>query len=64
MERCKYCGAQPRIIEISDIYYAQCTSCAKYHPYQFMAITKASAERQWNDENIRRIGNQEAKEKL
>ena len=64
MEKCKYCGNTPRTVEICGIFYTQCTGCSHYDPYRFMGITKDGSLKQWNAENIRRIGNQEAREVL
>ena len=64
MEKCKYCGAQPKVVVLNEIYYAQCSKCRMHKPHEFMSITKAGALRQWDTENIKRPSNKEAKNEI
>lgn len=53
---CMYCKKQPRLVEISDLFYVQC-SCGKWNPNDFVGISRRTAIEQWNHENIQRPKN-------
>ena len=63
-QKCKYCGGQPKVIVLNEIYYTQCSKCRLHKPYEFMGITKASSLRQWDAENIKRPSNKEASDEI
>lgn len=48
MVKCKKCGAQGKIIRISDLFYAQCKSCHKWDKFQFLGATEKGAIKEWN----------------
>lgn len=51
---CKWCSkkrhinAYPKIVQIDDLYYAQCTKCHDNDMYEYLAITKEKAIKRWN----------------
>lgn len=46
---CAHCGAEGAIYPSgSGLYYARCTKCDKYFPYDFLGRTAKLAAEQWN----------------
>lgn len=50
MEKCIYCGKEPRLVEITGLWYAQC-GCAKRNPYEFVGARKTTTIDMWNEAN-------------
>lgn len=46
---CKYCGHKPKIVPIDGLFYAQCTNCTKYDPYEFVGRSENKVLATWND---------------
>lgn len=42
------CNCKPKIVSFSGLFYAQCTRCNKWDPYQFLGSTPRVAIEQWN----------------
>lgn len=55
---CKHTGVKILTVEDKDgdIFYAQCTHCHKWNPYEFPAITKRTAIQAWNYANSSQKG--------
>lgn len=53
LQKCKWCGAYPVVKKIDDLYYAQCSKCAKLPPYQFVGRMEKFAIDQWNCYNVK-----------
>ena len=51
MNKCMYCGSEPSIVDIDDMFYVRCINCDKHNPYKYVGITKRRAIEQWNTEN-------------
>lgn len=51
--KCRKCGALPYITKIEDCFYAKCSKCTKWAPYEFLGITPKAAIRNWNESNSR-----------
>lgn len=51
MIKCKKCGHPGHVITISGLYYAQCTHCTKWDPFQFLGFNEAGAIKNWNNYN-------------
>ena len=49
MRKCIYCGKEPRVVEISGLFYVQC--CDKFNPYEFCGITPRTAKNSWDAAN-------------
>lgn len=49
MHKCIYCGKEPRVVEISGLFYVQC--CDKFNPYEFCGITPRTAKDSWDAAN-------------
>ena len=50
IEKCKKCGHEPRVVKITDLYYAKCSNpaCKKWDPHAFIGITEKKALEHWN----------------
>lgn len=58
--KCKYCGKPGRIIQLDDLYYARCTNCCKWSPYEFLGATSNTAIKEWNLYNDKILTNKES----
>lgn len=45
---CKYCGHPGCVVLIDDMYYARCTRCKKWSPFEFLAVKEELAIKNWN----------------
>lgn len=51
---CKWCSKKrhvnvyPRIVQIEDLFYAQCSKCHDHDMYEFLAVSKEKAIKRWN----------------
>lgn len=50
---CKYCGHPGTVVKIDDMYYARCTHCKKWSPFEFLATRPSAAIKNWNEFNTR-----------
>lgn len=54
MAPCKHCLSRkkkliyPKIVEIDDLYYAQCPKCHKSDPYEFLGCSRKRTIENWN----------------
>lgn len=51
LKPCKKCKGKARIVCVDDCYYARCTKCTKWPPYEFLGVSPAAATRNWNKVN-------------
>ena len=52
VKKCMYCGANPQIKKIEDLYYAQCPKCNKHDIYAYVGLKEQTAIERWNFANI------------
>lgn len=45
---CKYCGRPGYVVRVDDMYYARCTHCKKWPPFEFLALKEDLAIKNWN----------------
>lgn len=45
---CKHCNAPGQVTKVDDLYYARCSQCTKWGPYEFLGATRKTAIAQWN----------------
>lgn len=51
---CKWCNKKrhvdvyPRIVQIEDLFYAQCSKCHDHDMYEFLAVSREKAIKRWN----------------
>lgn len=50
---CKYCGCPGSVVRVDDMYYARCTHCKKWPPFEFLALKPDLAIKNWNEFNVR-----------
>lgn len=52
---CKHCmkvkkrAVYPRIVDVDDLYYAQCPECKYYDIYEFLGLSHKKAIQIWNN---------------
>lgn len=51
MLKCKYCKNEGKITCVDDLYYARCSQCNKWPPYQMLGSTIENAIKVWNEYN-------------
>lgn len=62
--KCKFCNAPGHVVQVDDLYYARCTQCTKWGPYEFLGSTRKTAIAQWNLFNRKEITKRNADEIL
>lgn len=56
-KKCRKCGGTPHLIQKDGLWYARCSSCAKWPAYEFLGISKLAAIRNWNEGNTPNASN-------
>lgn len=49
---CRYCKNPGIVVPVDDLFYARCTHCNKWSPYEFLGTTRVNAIKNWNEFNM------------
>lgn len=57
MKQCRKCGGEGYLAQKDDLWYARCSKCTKWSPFEFLGITQLAAIRNWNEGNTPNVSN-------